>query len=94
MGWQHVVGSLIFLVSFAKEPYERDDILQKRLENLRSILIAATPYLDFRFSLLVQLYEETCDWNQNAVGNPDSHHCFKQDFLLQWCLLNVCAADS
>jgi len=30
-------------VSFAKEPYERDDILQKRLIILRGLLIVATP---------------------------------------------------
>ena len=30
-------------VSFAKEPYERDDILQKRPTILRSLLIVATP---------------------------------------------------
>ena len=41
--------SLFFLfckrqVSFAKEPYKRDDILQKRPMILRSLLIVATPY--------------------------------------------------
>jgi len=30
MGWLRVVGSLKLLVSSAKEPYKRDDILQKR----------------------------------------------------------------
>ena len=30
MGWLHVVGSLELQVSSAKEPYERDDILQNR----------------------------------------------------------------
>jgi len=34
--------------SFAKEPYKRDDILQKRPLILRSLLIEATPYLLFR----------------------------------------------
>ena len=32
-------------VSFAKEPYKRDDILQKRPIIFRSLLIAATPYV-------------------------------------------------
>ena len=32
------------IVSFAKEPYKRDDILQKRPIILRSLLIVATPY--------------------------------------------------
>ena len=35
-GWLRVVGSLNFCVSFAKEPYKRDDILQKRPMILRS----------------------------------------------------------
>ena len=44
MGWLQVVGSLKLKVSSVKEPYERDDILQKRLIILRSLLIVATPY--------------------------------------------------
>jgi len=30
MGWIRLVGSLKLQVSFAKEPYKRDNILQKR----------------------------------------------------------------
>jgi len=37
------VGSLKLQVSFAKEPYKRDDILQKRPILSRSLLIVATP---------------------------------------------------
>jgi len=33
----------VFTASFAKEPYKRDYILQKRLIILRSLLIVATP---------------------------------------------------
>ena len=36
MGWLRLVGSLNLQVSFAKEPYKRDDILRKRPMNLRS----------------------------------------------------------
>jgi len=43
MGWLRLVGSLKLQVSFAKEPYKRDDILQKRSIILRSLLIVATP---------------------------------------------------
>ena len=32
MGWLHLVGSIKLWVSFAKEPYKRDAILQKRPE--------------------------------------------------------------
>ena len=44
MGWLRSVGSLKLWVSFAKEPYKRDYILQKRHVVLRSLLIVATPY--------------------------------------------------
>ena len=36
---------LKLLVSFAKEPYKRDDILQKSPVILRSVLIVTTPYV-------------------------------------------------
>jgi len=44
MGWLPLVGSLKLYVSFAKEPYKRDDILPKRPIILRRLLIVATPY--------------------------------------------------
>jgi len=43
MGWLRLVGSFKLYVSFAKEPYKRDHILQKRPVILRSLLIVATP---------------------------------------------------
>jgi len=43
LGWLGLVGSFKLQVSFAKEPYKRDDILQKR-PILRSLRIEATPY--------------------------------------------------
>jgi len=46
MGWLRLVGSLKLQVSLAKEPYKRDDILQKRPIILRSLLFVATPYAD------------------------------------------------
>ena len=45
MRWLRLVGSSKLVVTFAKEPYKRDDILQKRLIIVRSLLIVATPYL-------------------------------------------------
>ena len=45
MGWLRLVGSLKLYVFFAKEPYKRDNILQKRRVILRSLPIVATPYL-------------------------------------------------
>jgi len=46
MAWLRFVGSLKLYVSFAKEPYKRDDLLQKRPTILRSLLIVATPYIE------------------------------------------------
>jgi len=43
MGWLRLKGSFKLKVCFAKEPYQRDDILQKRPVILRSLLIVATP---------------------------------------------------
>jgi len=50
MGWLRLVGSLKLQVSFAKEPYKRDDILQKRPMITRSVLIEAPPYPDVYIS--------------------------------------------
>jgi len=43
MRWLRLVGSLKSQVSFAKEPYKRDYILQKRPIILRNLLNVATP---------------------------------------------------
>jgi len=43
MRWLRLAGSLKTEVCFAKEPYKRDDILQKRPIFSRSLLIIATP---------------------------------------------------
>ena len=45
MGWLRLVDSLKLQVSFAKEPYKRDYILQEKPIILRSLLIVATPYI-------------------------------------------------
>jgi len=44
MGWLRLVGSIKSYVSFAKEPYKRDNILLKRPIILSILLIVATPY--------------------------------------------------
>jgi len=56
MGWLRLAGSLILQVSFAKEPYKRDDILQKRPIILRSLLIVATPYLSLLMLMITMNY--------------------------------------
>jgi len=45
MAWLRLVGSIKLQVSFAKEPYKRDDILQKRPVILSILLTVATPYV-------------------------------------------------
>ena len=45
IGWLQLVGSFKSQVSFTKEPYKRDCILQKRPMILRNLLIVATPYI-------------------------------------------------
>jgi len=45
MGWPRLIGSLKLYVSFVKELYKRDDILQKRPIILRSLLLVAKPYI-------------------------------------------------
>jgi len=44
MGWLRLVGSLKWKVSFAKEPYKRDYILQKRPIIVRRLLMVGTSY--------------------------------------------------
>ena len=56
MGWLQLVGSSKLYVSFAKETYERDDILQKRPIILRSLLIVATPQIHRYTSVLTSSY--------------------------------------
>jgi len=56
MGWLRLVGFLNSYVSFAKEPYKRDVMLQKRQIISRSLLIVATPYTFARPRSEVQGY--------------------------------------
>jgi hypothetical protein len=44
MGWLQLVGSIKLQVSFAKEPYKTDYILQKKPIILWILLTVATPY--------------------------------------------------
>jgi len=78
MGWLRLVGSLKLQVSFAREPYKRNDILQKRPIILRSLLIVATPYDVF---VCLTWLIHTCDMTQWYVW---------QDLLIMWHDLFVC----
>ena len=56
MGWLQLVGSLKWYVSFARELYTRDCILQKRPIFVRSLLIVATPQCNSRWNWLLRKF--------------------------------------
>jgi len=58
MGWLRLVGSIKSQVSFAKEPYKRNCILQKRPIILSILLTIATPYTiqEDRIEIVATLY--------------------------------------
>ena len=60
MGCLRLVGSLKLQVSFAKEPYNRDDILQKRPMILRSLQVVATPYCELNSYLVWSQWYDLC----------------------------------
>jgi len=59
MGWLRLVGSLKLQVSFAREPYKRDYILQKRPIFWKSLQIIATPCV-FVYACAVRLCVLRC----------------------------------
>jgi len=65
MKWLRLVGSLKLQVIFAKEPYKRDYILQKRPIILRSLLPLATPYWQIRAS--DRSRSVTCCWSVSLL---------------------------
>jgi len=64
MWWLRFVGSLKLYVPFAKEPYKRDYILQKRPMILRNLLIVATPYV---FALEASKGEQYCQQQKTSI---------------------------
>ena len=68
MGWLRLVGSLKLYVCFAKEPYKREDILQKKNIILRSLLIVATPYQDRSSMCRRQMRQATGDVDMILYG--------------------------
>ena len=67
MGWLQLLGSLKVKVIFAKEPCKRNYILQKKPIILRSILIAATPYLLF---ITTQVKTHSYVWHDSFICVP------------------------
>jgi len=71
MGWLRLAGYFKLYVSFAKEPYKRDVILQKR-PIIVSLLIVATPYL-----CVVERTHITMEWLR-LVGSLKLHVSFAE----------------
>ena len=72
MGWLRLVGFSKLWVSFAKEPYKKDYILQKRPIILRSLLIVATPYQRVMLHIwtgLVIHMNEFCHAHEHVISH-------------------------
>jgi len=88
MGWLRLVGSLKLYVSFAKEPYKRDNILQKRPPILRSLPIVATPYVELwrlrvpkkALTLSKDVYRQKCCFG--TILYPETIFC-KRDLCFK-----------
>jgi len=83
MGWLRLVGSLKLQVSFAKEPYKRDYILQKRRIILGSLLIVPTPYQTFvRFlQTVLQWYMSNISRQRVVIFQQTTLHGFLTKFV-------------
>jgi len=80
MGWLWLVGSIKWWVSFAKEPYKRDDILQERRIILSNLLTVATsyrlskePYIGFYYMWSATPQICTCVYTKNILTH--THMC-------------------
>ena len=85
MGWLWLVGSIKLYVTFAKEPYKRDHILQKRPILFSILLTVPTPYRELsNFEFFATLYA----WSVFG-GNSDVCSMFGtaiRGYLVQQCL--------
>ena len=82
MGWLQLVGSIKLQVSFAKEPYKRDDILQERHIILSILLSVATPYV-FHDSFIC------VTWLFHMRAMPHSYEWHDSFICVPW-LIHMC----
>jgi len=87
MGWLRLVGSLKWQVSFAKEPYKGDYIVQKRPVISRSLLIVATPY-DIKLEG-AETHNVTCILS-HVCDMSHPYVCHVSFVCVPW-LMHVCA---
>jgi len=87
MGWLWLVGSIKLPVSFAKEPYKRDDILQKRPIILSILLTVATPY-EWLASYLFSIWRlgglRCVNWMSRVTRVDESCHTDKWVMSQRW----------
>ena len=95
IAWLRSVGSFKLYVSFAKDTYKRDDILQKRRIIIWSLLIVATPYESYLDEALSRVHlSDFHVWDTNPtwtglafplsrVHLRESHVCYMT--RLHWC---------
>ena len=82
MGWLRLVRSLKLQVSFVKEPYKRDCILQKRPIILRSLLTQATPYL----VIYAVTWNLDRNWESFIYGTRLTH-MYRKTHLCVWLVV-------
>ena len=75
---------------YAKEPYKRDDILQKRPIFLRSLLIVATPYEIFWMTNMYH-HNESGHWC-NAYGSVISLYGWVMSHIWMRCVTHMNAS--
>jgi len=86
MGWLRSVGSLELQFSFPKEPYKRDDILQKGLIISRSLLIVTTPY-PFKSTqhITTPLAGLSHRHARGALPTQGKHNDTTHNIWIDWC---------
>jgi len=82
MGWLRLVRSLKLQVSFAKEPYQRDGILQKRPIILSILLTVATPYVNV--CSYIYTHALCVTWHDSKYIWHDSYMCVTWPIHYMW----------
>jgi len=81
MGWLWLVGSTKLEVSFAKEPYGWDDVLQKRPKILWILLTVATPYV-MTYTVWGRTWRWHCNTLQHTATHCDEIHCMRKNVAM------------
>jgi len=90
MWWLWSVGSIKLWVSFAKEPYKRDNVLQKRPIILSILLIKATPYVCHGASIRVTWLIHMCDMTCTQMCAMTHPHMLLDSLMYATWLICTC----